>query len=357
MESQSLRAMRRYLDYGQRCENRQGMEELYRWIGRILLDDGQVYSPEEQALAFEVAVCERLADLWPAWQDGDARQVVVSGDVDKVFLYRQMLARESPFERVAAFWKMLAEKYKKQAAWIGERVAAREDPVAYETSGCLPLLEGFLQKMEEVAALPDVVGNEKSSQLERELEGAREENRKQDGELAELREELEFAEDRASRAHQRLKKLDEEVKQLRKQLREARENGGKLRNERRGRIQSQRQASQASRELEHLKGEYVKMDQRLKQMAQRLAQTEQHRFASSQSGDSRVDLSALHQLEAGKLLGVEGELSNGDLGRIRRRFAAVFHPDRINQLPAWARSLCDEVMGVINDACDRAGKR
>ena len=356
MESQSLRAMRRYLDYGQRCENRQGMEELYRWIGRILLDDGQVYSPEEQALAFEVAVCERLADLWPAWQDVDAPQVVVSGDVDKVFLYRQMLARESPFERVAAFWKMLAEKYKKQAAWIGERVAAREDPVAYETSGCLPLLEGFLQKMEEVAALPDVVGNEKSSQLERELEGAREENRKQDGELAELREELEFAEDRASRAHQRLKKSDEEVKQLRKQLRETRENGEKLRNERRDRIKSQRQSSQVSQELEHLQREYVKMDQRLKQMAQRLAQAEQLRF-SSQSGDPRINLSVLRQLDAETVLGVKGDTSNEELGRIRRRFAAVFHPDRISQLPAWARSLCDEVLGVINAACDRAEKR
>ena len=173
--------------------------------------------------------------------------------------------------------------------------------------------------------------------------------------MSELGEDLEFAEDRANRAHQRLKQLDSEVKELRKQLRETRENGEKLRSERRTRIKSERQSTETSRQLEHLKREYIKLDRRLQQMAQRLVRAEGIK-AGGRPAEVRVQLAGLRQLGAGKVLGIEGEVTAEDLGRIRRRFAAVFHPDRVNQLPTWVQVLCDEVLVAINEACDRMGK-
>ena len=137
--------------------------------------------------------------------------------------------------------------------------------------------------------------------------------------------------------------------------REARENGEKLRSERRTRIKSERQSTETARELEQLKREYVKLDRRLQQMARRLVQAEGGK-AGGGPAELRVELAGLRQLGAGKVLGIEAEVTADELGRIRRRFAAVFHPDRVNQLPTWVQVLCDEVLVVVNEACDRMGE-
>jgi len=345
--------VRRYLDYGKRVRSGQGMEELYQWVGKILLDDGQVYSLEDQARAFEIGAVERLADLWTELQGGAAEQVVVSGQVDKVFLYRQILSLDPALEQRAAFFQILVSRYKKHGTWIRECVAAREDPASYQISGCVRLFEEFLAKLEKVERLPGVVGEERR-RLELELERLQEEHRQRQKEVAELEKDLEFAEDRARRAHQRLRELEEEVKQLRKQLRVEGESGKKLRTERRNRIRSERQSSETRRELETLQREYVKLDRRLQEMARRLAQAEAQRLAGRPG--TRVDLSGLRQLGMEQLLGVEGRPAEEELGEIRRRFAAVFHPDRVGKLPAWAKVLCDEVLVLVNEVCDQARK-
>ena len=129
-----------------------------------------------------------------------------------------------------------------------------------------------------------------------------------------------------------------------KQLRDARENGEKLRVERSRRIKIERQASEANRELENLRGEYVKLDRRLQQMGRRLADVEEHRVSAI------IDLSGMRKLEPTQLLGVQGPLSEREIGQIRRQFALIFHSDRVKRLPAWVGKLFDELLAVVNEA-------
>ena len=86
------------------------------------------------------------------------------------------------------------------------------------------------------------------------------------------------------------------------------------------------------------------------QMARRLAEAEERRASTA------IDLSALRRLEVKQVLGVEGPLTGGEIGQIRRQFATVFHSDRVKRLPAWVGRLFDELLGVVNEACDRARK-
>ena len=144
--------------------------------------------------------------------------------------------------------------------------------------------------------------------------------------------------------------MEELEKQLGKQLRDARENGEKLRVERSRRIKIERQANQASRELENLRAEYVKLDQRLQQMAHRLALVEDNRVAAI------IDLSGMRRLEPAQVLGIQEPLTEREISQIRRQFAQVFHPDRVKRLPAWVGKLFDELLGLVNGACDRVKK-
>ena len=325
------------------------MGELYQWIGKILLDDDQVYTLVDRSLAFEIAASERIADQWVELQASSAEVVIVSGPVDKTLFYRQILSPAcSPGQR-AAFVELLASRYKKSWSWINERAATRGEQGGYHASGSAQLFDEFLSKLEQMDPLP--VGSKgKSAPSKQELEQAREKASERDAEVVELRQDLDFAEDRASRAHQRLREVEKVENQLRKQLRDAKENGEKLRVERSRRIKLERQANEANRELERLRGEYVKLDQRLQQMARRLAEAEERRASTA------IDLSALRRLEVKQVLGVEGPLTGGEIGQIRRQFATVFHSDRVKRLPAWVGRLFDELLGVVNEACDRARK-
>ena len=336
--------MRRYLDYGKRVKSGQGMGELYQWVGKILLDDGQVYALEDRALAFEIAASEWLADQWDELQAAAAEVVVVSGEVDKTLLYRHLLSPANSLERRTAFADLLASRYRRNWSWIDACAAARRGEKGDGVAASMPLFSEFLNTLEEVEPLTGGPGGD----LQQELEQAREEAAQGEGEITELRQDLEFAEERASRAHQRLRKLEEEERQLRRQLRDLKESTEKLRQERSRRIKLDRQAIEVTRELERLRQEYVKQEQRLQQMALRLAAAEQQRTAMA------VDLGALRQLGPAQVLGVKGPLNEEEISRKRRQFAIVFHSDRVRGLPAWVGKLFDEILSMVNEACDRA---
>ena len=60
VEGQSLRGLRRYLDYGKRAHHEEGLTELYQWLGRML-DREAVYDLPDKASVFEIGTCEWLA--------------------------------------------------------------------------------------------------------------------------------------------------------------------------------------------------------------------------------------------------------------------------------------------------------
>lgn len=345
VETQTPRALRRYLDYGKRAKQGIGLGEMRQWLGRILLDDNQVYTPQDQALAFEISACERIAEDLEELQRAIPELVFFNGSVDKVFLYRQILCPASGLERQAAFAKILQAQYPKSWNWIAARSASRG---WVEAAGSRDLLlEEFLERLEGVAPLiREGLGQDRLvGFLQQEL-------RDKEAALRRLRDDLEFAEDRARRAHQNLKKAEEEGRQLQKQLREARENGEKLRQERTRRIQLERQAAEAGGEVERLCQECTKLDSRLRQMAQRLAEAERPQPAGSVS----VEVPQLRLVEARQLLGVEGTPGEEELNQLRRRFAAALHSDRVGPLPAWVGQLFDQILSAVNEACDRLKK-
>ncbi len=110
----------------------------------------------------------------------------------------------------------------------------------------------------------------------------------------------------------------------------------------------ERQTTEGGRDFERLKSEYLKLDQRLRSMAARAAAAERS------EGDTRsFDLTAIRNYSPGQILGIDGLVSERELSQVRRRFAAVFHPDRVEQLPAWVGAVLEEILGIINEACDR----
>jgi len=84
-------------------------------------------------------------------------------------------------------------------------------------------------------------------------------------------------------------------------------------------------------------------------MAGRLALAEQVQRQPA----NRWSLNALRSMDQKELLGVREVLRAEDLSRVRRRFASVLHPDRVQDLPDWIEALFTEIMGIINKACDR----
>lgn len=342
VEKQGLREIRRYLDYGKRIKDGAGLEEFYQWLAKILLDGGQVYAPEEQALAFEIGAGELLADQWAALNQGPAADLVLNQPLDKSAIYRLILQETAPITQRTAFLHLLGKRYKKHYNWI-EELALRSGRDLFVTSSGGRLFNQFLHSLDEIAPLPMADGGAVAERFRRE-------SQRQRDKLGELQKDVEFAKERAERAHKRLKDQDEEMQRLKKQLREERENGEKLRSERKSRIKSQRQSGEAQRDLDHLRREYLKLDGRLKEMANRLAVAE----GRVQADQLRINIDALRHLNLELLLGVRNDVYEEQLGKIRRRFAAAFHPDRAGELPKWVGDLFVEVLGLVNEACDRA---
>lgn len=347
-EAQGLRSLRRYLDYGKRAKSSQGLGELYHWLGKILLDDGRVYKLEERAMACEIAACERLASQWTQLSGPvpAADLVFVNRPPDRLAIYRHILHADTAPEYSNAWAELLASRYKKHWSWIGDCAKDRSVEASYSASESVRLFDQFLLQLDQQAPL--TIMSTGTAPTEEELQRQRDRIEEQEREIEGFKEDLEFAEDRASRAHRRSQALEKEMNQAKRKLSEERENGEKLRQERSRRIKLDRQTTEGEKELEVLRREYVKLDQRLHQMAQRLVEAK-----SQGSSGAPIDLQALRQLGVEQILGVERPVTEEEIGQLRRQFAAVFHPDRAERLPVWVRTLCEEILGIVNEACDR----
>ena len=342
VESQSLRTVRRNLDYDKRIKSGEGLAEFRQWLGKILLDDGEVYGLEEKALAFEVGACDSIGLQWGDLQHAAPEVVTIGGPLDKTVLYFMILAGNQSWQRRAACAQLFAGRYRKHWSWIQDSASAlgAGSPDAGQAGLFLRCMEAVNHSGTiYIGGHAEVGGNG--------VDRYREEIEAKSAELVRMEQDLEFAEDRAHRAHQRLKKMDEEHKKLTSQLRAEKENGETLREERSRRIKLERQTTEGGRDFERLKSEYLKLDQRLRSMAARAAAAE--RSAATQS----FDLAAIRNYSPGQILGIDGSVSEQELSQVRRRFAAVFHPDRVEQLPSWVGAVLKEILGIINEACDR----
>lgn len=338
VEGQSLRYLRRYLDYGKRARKGSGLTELHRWVGRILLDREAVYGLQDKASAFEIGACEWLAAHWDELNHPEPSAITVGGAVDKVLLVRLMVSASTPPER-AGLALLFAERYRRLWTWVGERAiqpALDDDEPAsavVDDEPATELFTRFLEHLERLAPLP--MGS--SADAERRLRQALECEQR-------LRREVAATTHRAERAATRVEGLQEELTQLRRSVREEADNGEKLREERSRRIRIERQARDLAQELAGLKSEYLKLDSRMRESAQR------------QGGvpvSSLSELTQLAQWDPSRLLGLPADASTEDLARARRRFAAAFHSDRTSQLPGWVGEVFDQLLGLVNAACDR----
>ena len=91
IEKQSLRALKRFQEYGRWAEGDTGLDGVLELAAKILLD-AQIYELEERTLAFEMLACEALAcrsDMPDSPASGLV--VVLGGRGDKLSLYRQLL--------------------------------------------------------------------------------------------------------------------------------------------------------------------------------------------------------------------------------------------------------------------------
>ena len=296
-------------------------------------------------MAFEIGACELLADQWEALQKEPAADLILNQVLDKAAIYRLALQETAPIGRRAAFLHLLERRYKKHYKWVEELASSRVDG-AFNISSGGRLFSQFLYTLDGVAPLATAEEDKENAHL-------REEAERQRKKIKQLQKELEQTEKRAGSVHKRFKEQDIELQGLKRELREERENGEKLRSERKTRIKSQRQTGETQRDLDHLRREYLKLDGRLKEMASRLALSE----GRSQAGQLKINLDGLRHLDLELLLGIGDAVDEKELGRVRRRFAAAFHPDRVVELPRWVSDFFLEVLGLVNEACDRAKKK
>lgn len=336
VEAQSVRQLRRTFDYGKRARQGAGIRDLHRWVGRILLDRDEVYDLADRAVAFEIGACEWLAGRWDEMAHPAPAVVTVAGPVDKLLLVRLLRAADSAEER-AAWAALYAERYGRAWSWIGERAdslaAAPEETDEETPEPSLELFERFLAQLDELDPLPASGDPQAESRL---LEAE---------ELIErLRREAAALTDRADRAALRAEGLQDEVGQLRRSVRQEADSGEKLRDERSRRIRAERQARDAAQELERLKAEYIKLDGRLRAGEGR----------GPGPGAEIAELTRLAQADPLALLGLQPGASAEELAQARRRFAAAFHSDRASQLPPWVGEFFDQLLALVNAACDRA---
>lgn len=336
VESQSLRQIRRYLDYGKRVRQAGSLAELHRWLGRILHDEDGVYDTTDVASAFEIGACEWLASHWDELNHPAPSIVTVAGPVDKTHLLRLLV--EAPDSEAKSGWALLfAQRYGKIWSWVEERAlqtaATQAEPDAeLESAPFVRFLE-LLQQLEPLG-----VGG--SAETTRQLEEAEQLQQR-------LQREVAATTQRAERAATRAEALQEEIENLRRTVRQDQSSSERLRDERSRRIRIERQARDLAQELERLKSEYVKVDGRLREQARR-------------DGTQPTTLGSLEELRhvaqttPMQILGLGENATAAELAKARRRFATAFHSDRTSQLPAWVGELFDQLLGVVNAACDRA---
>ena len=345
IEKQSLRALKRFQDYGRWADDDASLGGLLELASKILLD-ARVYELEERCLAYEMLACEALA-CRPVFGQPETPGLVVvlGGGGDKLSLYRQLLYPAEGGVQRAACAEVFAEKYRRHWDWIRQRQDARGAASGDESwLGLFERFGVFLDEIEPLAA-PPAAGPDEAQRWREEAESQR-------AALDTLKNDLEFAEDRAERAHRRIKKQESEVQDLRRQVREERENGEKLRQERSRRIKLDRSANESQRATDALKQEYFKLERRLQTMAQRLAAAQQQLRQNQDSPGEGEDWQFARLLPPQELLGIE-RLSQAAISQARRRFAVLLHPDRLGAMPPWTRQHFAALLGVINEACDR----
>ena len=334
VENQSLRHLRRYLDYGKRVRNGEGLRELQQWLGRILLDQDNIYGLEDKASAFEIGACEWLAVHWDELNHPDADPVTIAGPVDKVLLVR-LIASQTAGPQRAALAQLFRERYGRTWSWVGERATQLESVDVIEGQSSTELFTRFLEHLDNFVPISN---GPSSAEIETQLEQAQEREER-------LRREVAATTHRAERAATRVEGLQQELSQARRSTREEGELSERLREERSRRIKLERQARDGAQELERLKSEYLKLDSRLRESA--------HREGGLPMGEL-VEIAQLAQLDPQKLLGLSAGATPEEVAQARRRFAAAFHSDRTSQLPDWVGELFDQLLGAVNAACDRS---
>jgi len=335
VESQAPRVLKRYLDFDKRLNSGQGLNELRQWLAKILLDDGAIYTIEDKAKGFEILCCLEIAAQWTDLEGVSPESVTLAGKIDKTRLYRAILDGEASPGRRAALIGLFQSRYRKSWSWI----AACSVQVSSSDDGPEPthrLMAEFLTQLDRLDPVDSGPTSDEVHRLEAQVAD------KEEG-LRKLNRELEVARERADRALERLESRDAELGALNKQLQSERENGDKLRQERSRRIRIEREVREKGKELEDLRGEYVKLDGRL-------------RDASQRGLAGGLDLAALRNLDPSRILGLTAPTTEEELSQIRRRFASVFHSDRSSQLPGWVSQLFDQLLGIVNEACDRLRK-
>ncbi len=348
VEARSLRSLRRQFDYGRRVRSQTGLVELRHWVERVLCSRGDgVYPQSDVAAAFEIAACETLAGEWPELHLLSPDPLLISGEVNRTLLYRCLLDTRLASRQKAGFFPLLRRYYRRHMDWIVAR-AQQDTPGDQQGPSAWEQVAGsFLDDLCAAVPLPVGEGGSQAGsadvvKLQIEMDQLRRDRTGLEGDL-------EFAEDRAHRAHQRIRKLETAADASRRQLREMADAADKLRQERRMRIRLEREVTTAQKELTHLQHEYVKLDRRMQDMASRLARAHEPAGASPLV----VDIDAMRNMPAGRVLGLDDEATAAQIGEVRRRFAVIFHPDRVKQLPDWAQHMCDQILAMVNEACDR----
>ncbi len=343
IEDHTLRQLKRFLSYEKDVKSGELSNDFAIRLSRTVLTmlDERVYSLMERGNALELVFCELMIGQWEILEAERPNDVFYPKLPSRLQLYLKITDPKRPARERAAHLLVLKEMYKKHASWFREisaiRVSGESDEYDDNYKGTLNQVMDLIRD-----AHPEFVDDEETVDIAV-LNRLRAEHEKV---LKQFEADLEFAEDRAERAHARLRKSDEERTTVSRQLITQRENGDKLRQERSDRIGAQRKLKELQRAFELLQLDHIKLEGRLREMAIVLAKNE--------SNSATVwDLDAIRAMPADELLGLDPANSSGEaLALSRRRFANALHPDRVRGLPLWAEKLFAELMKLVNEASD-----
>ena len=343
IEDHTLRQLKRFLSYEKDVKSGKLSNDFAIRLSKTVftMQDERLYSLMERGNALELVFCELMIGQWEILEAERPNDVFYPKLPSRLKLYLKITDSKRPKRERAAHLLVLKEMYKKHASWFREISAIR---VSGEFNGSDDNYKGTLNQVMDLIrdAHPEFVDVEETVGIAV-LNRLRAEHEKV---LKQFEADLEFAEDRAERAHARLRKSDEERTTVSRQLIEQRENGDKLRQERSDRIGAQRKLKELQRAFELLQLDHIKLEGRLREMAIVLAKNE--------SNSATVwDLDAIRAMPADELLGLDPANFSGEaLAISRRRFANALHPDRVRGLPLWVEKLFAELMKLVNEASD-----
>lgn len=345
IEGQTLRQLKRFFSYEKLVKSGTLPGDFPTRLSRALLDE-KAYSVTERGNALELIFCEIMNDQWAILQAENPDDVFYPKTPSKLQLYLKITDFKRSKRERASHLFVFMQSYKKHEAWFREIGAFRaSDQVGRAEANSGDALKHVMDLIRKVH--PDFVEVEETVSVSI-VEDLRREHERA---IRQFEADLEFAEDRAERAHARLRRSDEERATFGRQLKTERENGEKLRQERSDRIGAQRKALELQRAIEILQRDHVKLERRLREMAVVLARNE-----SNHAPVWNID--ALRALSSEQLLGIDpANVSGETIDAARRRFASALHPDRVRGLPSWTEKLFAELMKLVNEASDSKKKK